>query len=188
LVSVGAALAASAALTPIVVLSACAPSSSAQSGFDPKDSGLESSSERPVSEQAREIRHRLTVLSRKLTPTGLYYDDHVRSSIDAMPREVVEQIVPQAGYADEDANRESGLKCQVDDLYGEVSGCARSFVNAVKAYAAFAHSKQEELATPPEWRESKGTISILFDAHFYELEFRRSDQTLTAIRYRRLEQ
>ena len=138
--------------------------------------------------ETRQIEQRLTQLSKKLAPLGLYYDDDVRSSIDGMSRSLLEEMLPADGYLDVNVNRASPLRCTVADLYGRVSECARSFVNFIRAYRAAVKAKKTESSGPPEWSQSGEAITVAFDSHLYELKFRRADLKLVAAHYRGVEE
>jgi hypothetical protein len=105
-----------------------------------------------------------------------------------MPRGLLEELVPADGYLDVNVNRASPLTCTVQDLYGRVSECARSFVSALRAYRAATKAKDSEFSGPPEWSEGDDHIKVAFDSHLYALEFRRTDLKLVTLHYRGMEE
>lgn len=142
-------------------------------------SSTEARSARQSRQQVAKLQKRLVRLSEEVATPGAYSDEDVRAWIDAMPRSVIERMIPDEGYIDTKADRDS-LQCQVADLYAQTTECARSFVRFLRAYRSSWGTGSSSFSSP-EWAQVGQNMTVDFD--MYELVFNSDDLKLTAVKY-----
>lgn len=132
---------------------------------------------------AEEVRRLLAELIEGLDPWKLYRDPAVRAALDRMDPGALRRLVGAAGYVDGDVNLAGPVNCRVEDLFGVVAVCARSFVDYLTSYAQDLDLAARKGRPTPHWVVGDSEIVLEYDGGLRRLRFRREPLALIEASY-----